>query len=1789
MSPEVIAARPYTTASDIWSLGCILYEMGARKQAFEAQGYPQLMFKILRVDYPSLPAVFSRSMQSLVNAMLRADPGDRPAAQELLQMPLIRKHLQQLLGVGFPRGVSVSITVSDATSAIQILETGLHGGQQYGGSTEHRSGTLPDGTLTRNRTSGTTRRRKAKPNNADTGMASGKLPVSSRPRESSGRRSKTDPSTASEATPHQGKQAVRRARRGTMGRSNLDKPREKTKEKTEDSKPSSTPAGGKISSASAAAPSGVDHTEPLSAAAPPKKVKKKKKSSARSNSTVLSGVSSSMSIKYEHKLQQQAETRLRAREYEQRIAREQVRQWRKERDPEYLAREAELEQLQQLMLAQRRSVQSSKSQVHGFGDALPTESMGPSGMGAAVLPGLEEDEAFDFEALERSLVDAYNSLERALLAEDLKNLSTFGRSMMEDQLADALRDATSGENEEAPGEASQAILDLKNLSTFRRSMMEDQLAGALRDATSGEIEEALEEASANKNAHMPSSDMDNGSVLPGPSEEEADQPAASFALNEPVQSSDEGSGFALPGPAEEEAGQSDGPGTDPDRVNSGVWATVSLEGADIEGERGQDLMKTSRAATPQTVDQLTADVVSACLASGSGSGYPDLSEAEPSSETEPAAQPGLASRPVSQLSAKTSLRSVIQAPEDADVQGVKQAALEEASNGQALNNAEAHDVAAAAGTSGDLKAGGGETAAAVVNVRPILDTEVVAVAGSSVPGVDAGGSAPVAVAGGDFTPAVATKSGGGEDLGMCTWRNAMSSLEDESTLRPSSSSGFRSDIRSRSTDKTDSSFQGCGPQKQMICEAPLSPPGTAAGTGADAGAGGSGSGDVSTTAAAAMSKAAGAGGCYSEVVAVARISAPFAYAGGSGDATKADTNASDADAGSGDDSISAVAAKSDRPSSADLPPLPRSHAHVQRRATGSPTRPKTSAMPSALCQSLTHLEGKLESVWQEAGEWSRGLLVIGQEAAEWSRGLLVIGQEAAKWSRGLLVIGQEAAEWSRGLLVIGQEAAEWSRGLLVIGQEAAKWSRGLLVIGQEAAEWSRGLLVIGQEAGEWSRGLLVIGQEAAEWSRGLLVIGQEADESKRRSVLQQIWEITLQDGGRPSCSGDINADMDDEPVDAHVAPTQAAALSHPTSRALSRHPTVGPSTKTRPLSSCKKKSPEDLQGAGGACEEITSAVSSPAKGGSGHPEGSQSRPGSVVEDAEGGLRPDQQHGEADVGDEEEEEGEEIELESGGEDGREGDSNSEEWESEFESEEESEEGGSDDQDGGTEEGSEEEEVSSEGEEVSEESNDGDADDAEAGSGDEECSSSSSSEASEEEDGCRNAAWALLSGNVNPEAHKPTVTPSGMFLPSAHDFVNPPGAIFKRLQVTPPPATPTATPPLTRTVLGGGRSRSEGQDAGEWNLATHQFRPTDLMHERVCTSGGGRSRPEGPDANEQNMATHQGRPTLDEAEDLLHKRLSGGSNASLEHDLLEGGRGLSPRKLLAPMTRLSSGRLDSLASHGHTAPSLQIGLLNPLPGGISGQFPLSPHRPQPPSVLSLAPLPRSSSTRASMLVPSNPLGVGSQSPVVVARAASWQRPTSADAVASACEVLAANRSQPHIPTPPAPLGALVSHCHSHSLPGVQFRGRKLSASSQSHLGGALPTDEGDELLFPGRKLSAPSHSQLGRASSTDEGVGLWFPGRKLSAPSHSHLGGALPADEGGELMHWGLPVAEGGDRAATSPRRRSSDTRSSAVGLQSRRHQSAAGFDEPGMCLLNLCSYLIATRQTRPQCWCLDVPN
>ncbi len=48
ISPELCEGKPYNQKSDIWALGCVLYELCTLQRAFDAPNLPALVLKIMR-------------------------------------------------------------------------------------------------------------------------------------------------------------------------------------------------------------------------------------------------------------------------------------------------------------------------------------------------------------------------------------------------------------------------------------------------------------------------------------------------------------------------------------------------------------------------------------------------------------------------------------------------------------------------------------------------------------------------------------------------------------------------------------------------------------------------------------------------------------------------------------------------------------------------------------------------------------------------------------------------------------------------------------------------------------------------------------------------------------------------------------------------------------------------------------------------------------------------------------------------------------------------------------------------------------------------------------------------------------------------------------------------------------------------------------------------------------------------------------------------------------------------------------------------------------------------------------------------------------------------------------------------------------------------------------------------------------------------------------------------------------------------------------------------------------
>ncbi|TKA81878.1 hypothetical protein B0A55_01574 [Friedmanniomyces simplex] len=90
MSPEICAAERYSHHSDVWSLGCIMYELATRNVPFDARSHVELIMKIKAGRIKPLPEVYSRELWDAISWCLKVDPRSRPDTAQLLNVPQIR-------------------------------------------------------------------------------------------------------------------------------------------------------------------------------------------------------------------------------------------------------------------------------------------------------------------------------------------------------------------------------------------------------------------------------------------------------------------------------------------------------------------------------------------------------------------------------------------------------------------------------------------------------------------------------------------------------------------------------------------------------------------------------------------------------------------------------------------------------------------------------------------------------------------------------------------------------------------------------------------------------------------------------------------------------------------------------------------------------------------------------------------------------------------------------------------------------------------------------------------------------------------------------------------------------------------------------------------------------------------------------------------------------------------------------------------------------------------------------------------------------------------------------------------------------------------------------------------------------------------------------------------------------------------------------------------------------------------------------------------------------------------
>ncbi|XP_064305796.1 serine/threonine-protein kinase Nek1 isoform X1 [Phalacrocorax carbo] len=97
LSPEICQNKPYNNKSDIWALGCVLYEMCTLKHAFEAGNMKNLVLKIISGPFPPISVHYSYDLRNLLSQLFKRNPRNRPSVNSILEKNFIAKRVEKFL------------------------------------------------------------------------------------------------------------------------------------------------------------------------------------------------------------------------------------------------------------------------------------------------------------------------------------------------------------------------------------------------------------------------------------------------------------------------------------------------------------------------------------------------------------------------------------------------------------------------------------------------------------------------------------------------------------------------------------------------------------------------------------------------------------------------------------------------------------------------------------------------------------------------------------------------------------------------------------------------------------------------------------------------------------------------------------------------------------------------------------------------------------------------------------------------------------------------------------------------------------------------------------------------------------------------------------------------------------------------------------------------------------------------------------------------------------------------------------------------------------------------------------------------------------------------------------------------------------------------------------------------------------------------------------------------------------------------------------------------------------
>ncbi|CAL6073244.1 Kinase [Hexamita inflata] len=126
ISPEIWRNQQYNEKTDVFSMGCLIYELCTLKHPFEGKDMKDLSRNVLKGIFPPIQDMYSVDLRQLVYKMMSQDAARRPSIQQLLELPFLQKYIDNCptsLEEEVPLGENTQLQAGIKWNQPQLLQT----------------------------------------------------------------------------------------------------------------------------------------------------------------------------------------------------------------------------------------------------------------------------------------------------------------------------------------------------------------------------------------------------------------------------------------------------------------------------------------------------------------------------------------------------------------------------------------------------------------------------------------------------------------------------------------------------------------------------------------------------------------------------------------------------------------------------------------------------------------------------------------------------------------------------------------------------------------------------------------------------------------------------------------------------------------------------------------------------------------------------------------------------------------------------------------------------------------------------------------------------------------------------------------------------------------------------------------------------------------------------------------------------------------------------------------------------------------------------------------------------------------------------------------------------------------------------------------------------------------------------------------------------------------------------------------------------------------------------------